>query len=76
MDTVLQITEEQFRKTGKHGDTLIGILRDLDELIENNIMYIRTNLIFELNVPEIAVFNQYLRKLRSQNIIMVQVILD
>lgn len=76
MKTILQISEEEFRLAGNHGDILIGILRDLESIIENNVMSIRTNLMFELNVPEIAVFNNYLRRLRSQNIIMVQIILD
>jgi len=76
MKTILQINESDFRKAGKHGDSLICTIRECEELIQDNVMNIKTDLMFDLQHPEIIAFNHYLRRLRSQNIIMVQVKLD
>ncbi len=73
--TILQINEREFRN-GKHTEELMGYLRECEELIDNNIMSIRTNLRFDLNNIVIQVFNQKLNLLRRQNVVMVQVFLD
>ena len=72
---IIQVQESQFRD-GKHTDKLMGFLRECEELIENNIMYIRTNLRFDLHDNIIQAFNQKLNLLRRQGVVMIQVILD
>jgi len=76
MKTILQVNESDFRIAGKHADKALSYIKELEELISENVMYIRTNLSFDLNVPEIQAFNHYLRVMQSQNIIAVQIILD
>lgn len=76
MQTILQVNESDFRIAGKHTDTALSLIKECEELISENVMFIRTNLSFDLNVPEIQVLNHYLRSLRQQNIIAVQIILD
>ena len=75
MKTIIQVQESQFRD-GTHTDKLMGFLRECEELIENNIMYIRTNLRFDLHDNIIQAFNQKLNLLRRQGVVMIQVILD
>ena len=75
MKTIIQVQESQFRD-GTHTDKLIGFLRECEELTENNIMYIRTNLRFDLHDNIIQAFNQKLNLLRRQGVVMIQVILD
>ena len=75
MKTIIQVNESQFRD-GKHTDKLMGFLRECEELIENNIMSIRTNLRFDLHDHVVQAFNQKLNLLRRQGVIMIQVILD
>lgn len=75
MKTIIQVQESQFRD-GEHTDRLMGFLRECEELIENNIMYIRTNLRFDLHDNIVQAFNQKLNLLRRQGVVMIQVILD
>lgn len=75
MKTIIQVQEYQFRD-GTHTDKLMGFLRECEELIENNIMYIRTNLRFDLQDNIIQAFNMKLNLLRRQGVVMIQVILD
>ena len=75
MKTIIQVQESQFRD-GSHTDKLMGFLRECDNLIENNIMYIRTNLRFDLHDNIVQAFNQKLNLLRRQGVVMIQVILD
>ena len=75
MKTIIQVQEYQFRD-GAHTDRLMGFLRECEELIENNIMYIRTNLRFDLHDNIVQAFNQKLNLLRRQGVVMIQVILD
>ena len=75
MKTIIQVNESQFRD-GKHTDKLMGFLRECEELIENNIMSIRTNLRFDLHDHVVQAFNQKLNLLRRQGVIMIQVFLD
>ncbi len=72
---VIQVQESQFRD-GKHTDKLMGFLRECEEIKENNIMYIRTNLRYDLNDPIVQAFNQKLNLHRRRNVVMIQVILD
>ena len=72
---IIQVQESQFRD-GKHTDKLMGFLRECEELIQDNIMYIRTNLRFDLQDNIIQAFNQKLNLLRRQGVVMIQVILD
>ena len=76
MKTILQLQESDFRKAGNYTDKALSYIKELEELISENVMYIRTNLSFDLNVPEIQALNHYLRVMQSQNIIAVQIILD
>ena len=76
MNTILQLNESYFRKAGNYTDKALSYIKELEELVSENVMYIRTNLSFDLNVPEIQVFNHYLRVMRAQGIIAVQIILD
>ena len=75
MKTIIQVNESQFRD-GKHTDKLMGFLRECEELIENNIMSIRTNLRFDLHDHVVQAFNQKLNLLGRQGVIMIQVFLD
>ena len=75
MKTIIQVQESQFRD-GTHTDKLMGFLRECEELIENNIMYIRTNLRFDLHDNIVQAFNQKLNLLRRQGVVMIQIILD
>ncbi len=72
---IIQVQEFQFRN-GNYTEELMGYLRECEELIQDNIMYIRTNLRFDLNNIVIQAFNQKLNLLRRQNVVMIQVILD
>ena len=72
---IIQVQERQFRD-GQYTDRLMGFLRECEELIDNNIMYIGTNLRFDLNDPIVQAFNQKLNLLRRRNVVMIQVILD
>ena len=76
MQTILQVNESDFRIAGKHTDKALAYIKECEELILGNVMFIRTNLLFDLNIPEIQVLNHYLRALRQQNVIAVQIILD
>jgi hypothetical protein len=76
MITILQINESDFRMAGKHTDKALSFVKECRELIVNNVMTIKTNLMFDLNTPEIRVLNHYLQVLKSQNIIAVQILLD
>lgn len=76
MKTILQLQESDFRKAGNYTDKALSYIKELEELISENVMYIRTNLSFDLNVPEIQALNHYLRVMQSRNIIAVQIILD
>ena len=76
MKTILQVNESDFRIAGKHADKALSYIKECEELVKEDVMYIRTNLIFDLNVPEIKAFNHYLRMMQSRNIIAVQIILD
>ena len=76
MTTILQINESDFRMAGKHTDRALSYVKECKELITKNVMTIKTNLMFDLNAPEIRVLNQYLQILKSQNIIAVQILLD
>ena len=75
MKTIIQVNESQFRD-GKHTDKLMGFLRECEELIENNIMSIRTNLRFDLHDHVVQAFNQKLNLLGRQGVVMIQVFLD
>jgi hypothetical protein len=74
--TILQLNEESFRKAGKYGDQLISILKDKKDDIKNGVMSIRTGMKYLHQDPVMIAFNMYLQKLRMQNIVMIQVILD
>ena len=76
MKTILQLNESDFRKAGNYTDKALSYIKDCEELISENVMYIRTNLSFDLNVPEIQVFNNYLRRMNSQGTVAIQIILD
>ena len=76
MKTILQLSESDFRIAGKHTDRALAYIKDCEELISKNVMFIRTNLSFDLNAPEIQALNHYLRVMNSQNIIAVQITLD
>jgi hypothetical protein len=76
MQTVLQLNESDFRIAGKHTDKALAYIKECEELINKNVMFIRTNLSFDLNTPEIQALNHYLRVMQSQNIIAVQILLD
>tara|TARA_R110002073_G_scaffold27337_1_gene88374 strand:+ start:7074 stop:7304 length:231 start_codon:yes stop_codon:yes gene_type:complete len=76
MKTVLQLNESDFRIAGKHTDKALAYIKECEELINKNVMFIRTNLSFDLNTPEIQSLNHYLRVMQSQNIIAVQILLD
>lgn len=75
MKTIIQVNESQFRD-GEHTDKLMGFLRECEELIENNIMSIRTNLRFDLHDHVVQAFNQKLNLLGRQGVVMIQVFLD
>tara|TARA_B110001454_G_scaffold185501_1_gene181730 strand:- start:362 stop:595 length:234 start_codon:yes stop_codon:yes gene_type:complete len=74
--TIIQVSEQSFRKSGKYGDALISILKDRDMDIKNGRMYVRTNLAYNHSSSEIKVFNQVLRNLRMNNIVGINIILD
>ena len=74
--TIIQVSEQSFRKSGKYGDALISILKDRDMDIKNGRMYVRTNLAYNHPSSEIKVFNQVLRNLRVNNIVGINIILD
>jgi len=76
MKTILQVNEIQFREAGKHGDKLLSILKNRSMDIKENCLLIRTNLTFNHQSIEITAFNHYLRQLRRQNIIAINVVLD
>jgi hypothetical protein len=75
LKTILQLQEHQFRD-GNYTDELMGFLRECENLIENNIMSIRTNLRFDLQNPIVQAFNHKLNLLRREGVIMIQVLLD
>lgn len=75
MQTILQVEESQFRNNSTT-DKLMGFLRECENLIENNILTIRTNLMFDLNDPIVHAFNHQLRILQAQQTIMIQIKLD
>lgn len=74
--TIIQVREEEFRLAGKHGDMLLSILKDRPMDIKDDRMLIRTNLIYEHPHNVIVAFNHYLAKLRKENVIAINVILD
>jgi hypothetical protein len=76
MKTILQVNESEFRIAGKHADKALSLVKDLEELISGNVLFLRTNLTFSLDTPEIQALNYYFRILRQKNIIAVQIILD
>ena len=76
MKTILHLNESDFRIAGNHTDKALAYIKDCEELISKNVMFIRTNLSFDLSVPEIQALNHYLRIMSSQNIIAVQILLD
>ena len=76
LKNILVVEEQAFREAGKYGDTLMSILRDREQDIKDNCLYIRTNLRFEHHSLEIAAFNEYLRMLRRQQVVGVQIRLD
>ena len=73
--SILQLNEEEFREAGNHGDKLISILKDSDD-VKDKVLYIRTNRKYLHQDPVVIAFNAYLQKLRMQKTIMIQVILD
>lgn len=75
MKTILQIEESQFRNN-KTTERLMGFLRECDNLIDNNILTIRNNVLFDLQDPVIISFNHKLRTMRAQGVVMVQILLD
>ena len=76
--TILQVTEEDFRNAGGHGDRLMSILRENEVAInkELNSMLIRTATQFQHHSKEIASFNIALRAMRRQNVIAINILLD
>ena len=76
MKTILQLQEQDFRDAGNYTDKALSYIKECEELIVDNIMTIRTNISFDLNVPEVQVLNNYLQKLRLSNTIAVQIILE
>ena len=72
---ILVLEESVFRKE-KHTDILIGLLREREDWIQDNILTIMTNLKFNFQSPEIVVFNEYLRILRNRNTIAIRIVLD
>ena len=76
--TILQVTEEDFRNAGVHGDKLMTILRENEVSIneELNSMLVRTATEFQHNSKEIVVFNNILRLLRRKNVIAINILLD
>ncbi len=74
--TIIQVSEQDFRKSGKYGDKLISILKDRDMDIRNGKMYVRTNLAYNHSSSEIKVFNQVLRNLRLNNVVGINIMLD
>ena len=73
---VLQIDEIAFRKAGNHGDELISILKGREGDIKDGVLSIRTNLVFNHPSHVIQTFNAYLRSLRRDGIVMINIILD
>lgn len=77
LKTILQLDEVDFRKSGSYGDMLISILKQREEDIKDNIMFIRTNLEYKHHHPVIQILNKFLKMIReTQNIIAIQVVLD
>ena len=76
MKTILQLQESDFRKAGNYTDKALSYIKECEELIKEDVIYIRTNLSFDLNVPEIQVLNNYLRRMNSQGTVAIQIILD
>lgn len=76
LKTILQVEEYQFREAGEFGDTLMGILREMDSMIKNNILTIHTALKFQHHDITISAFNILLQHMRRQNIVSIQVVLD
>ena len=76
MKTILQVNESEFRIAGKHTDKALSYIKECEELISGNVMFIRTNLYFDLKTPELMALNHYLKVLQAQGIIAVQIILD
>ncbi len=74
--TIIQVSEEQFRNAGRHGDMLISILKEREVDIVNNKMLIRTNLSYSHPNVMIKAFNAFLQSLRRDNVIAINVILD
>lgn len=74
--TIIQVSEQNFRESGKYGDKLISILKDRDMDIKNGRMYVRTNLAYNHPSSEIKVFNQVLRNLRMNNVVGINIMLD
>ena len=73
---ILQLNEEQFRNAGNHADRLLSILKDYKSGTEGNIITLDTNRKYLSEEPTIKAFNLYLRKLRAENVISIQVLLD
>ena len=74
--TILQLNEEQFREAGNHGDKLISILRHHQDGVKGNILTLRTDRKYLNDDPVVQAFNSYLGRLRLDNIIAIQVILE
>lgn len=78
LKTILQLDEADFRKAGKHGDSLMSSLREAENLInkKNNTMYIPTNLEFLRGDRILIAFNFFVGKLANRGVIGINVILD
>ena len=76
MQTILQVNESDFRIAGNYTDKALSYIKECEELISGNVMFIRTNISFDLNTPEVQALNHYLRVIQSQGTIAVQIILD
>tara|TARA_R110000764_G_C10820039_1_gene361480 strand:- start:63 stop:293 length:231 start_codon:yes stop_codon:yes gene_type:complete len=76
MQTVIQVQESEFRLAGQYTDKALSLIKECKELISNGVMFIRTSVKFDLNVPEIHALNHYLILLRRQGVVAVQIILD
>ncbi len=76
LKTILLLEEEAFRKIGDHGDVLIGLLREKEEWIKDGVLTVFTNIKFSSSMPLLQVFNDQLRRMRSNNIISIKVKLE
>lgn len=69
--TILQLHEGSFK--GNHGEKLIGVLK---YMFKTNTILIKTSEQLPQSCLEIAVLNSYLKVLRRDNIVAINIILN